>query len=250
MKHGSIITPRPRHLSHLRSRTKAGTFHPQPVNWFVKPPDGDLLGNDDYGDCDPVADFRLIQKWGGQCSKELALNRYTQLTGFSRNDPATDQGTDTNADMMSWCAFPIFDGGRAWPIYWAAIESTDYDQIHRALQRFPLLITIVLPKAVEQNPELWRGMPGGSSGMWEPTEPHRVLLGGWDGSYWTIETWGMHVPVSEAMMELMLTPGCVDVAIPHPDVAPDALNLDGIDFASLEIDLAAMGITTNAGKDT
>lgn len=237
-RRGSIISPRPVSLAHLSTRAVLAAA-PQPVNWFTKPADLDVLGNDKYGDCDPVADFRLIQLWGGQCTKQLALTRYTQLTSFDPAVPSTDQGTNTNLDLKAWCSFPIWDGLKAYPIYWAQVDPTDMNQVLRALQRFPLLITICLPAAVEQDPDSWASQPGKGS-QWAPRFAHRVLLGGWDGKYFTVYTWGMHVTVSTAMMTLFLTGGIVDVAIPHSSVAPDELDLDGIDFDALSQDLDAL----------
>lgn len=232
MKHGSIITPRPPGLPHLSHRATA--VLPAPVNWFKKSADGNMLGNDQYGDCDPAADFRIIQLWGGACTQTLALARYTQLTGFDAAIPSTDQGTDTNQDMKAWCSFPIFDGQNSWPIYWAQIDGSDLDQVGRALTRFPLLITFLLPVAIADKPELWAGSVG-TGPAWVPSEGHRVVLGGWTGTNWIVRTWGMDVLVSPAIMALMLA--VVDVPIPHPLAAPDELNLDGIAFDALAADL-------------
>src|ERR1700761_962077 len=64
------------------------------VNWFAKcPADGDPLGNDQVGDCEPVAKLRTIQvllsnaqgsNWAP--TKAMAFSLYQQYTGF---DPAT-----------------------------------------------------------------------------------------------------------------------------------------------------------------
>lgn len=239
MKHGSIITPRPKGLQEFHTRAKA--LAPKPVNWFKLPPDGDLIGNDDYGDCDPVADFRLIQMWGGKCNKELALNRYSQLTGFEASKPETDQGTDTNEDMRSWCAFPIFDGEKAWPIYWAQVDPTDGNQVLRALNRVPLLATLALPKAIEDTPERW-AYPPGRGPEWEFAAAHRVVLGAWDPLAWTVYTWGRYVKIHPETMRLMLSGGIIDVAIPHLQSAPDYLDLEGIDYDALAQDLKSLGI--------
>lgn len=243
MKHGSIITPTPDIVPEFAVRTtttQATAPVIKPVNWFTRfPPDGDALGNDDYGCCDPAADFRILQLWGGKCSRELVLGRYSQLTRFDQEFAETDEGTDTNMDMRSWCSFPIYDGERAWPTYWAQIPSHDLSQVLRALQRFPLLITLALPKAVESDPDAWVG-PIGSGAGWAPTEGHRVVLGGWDGSNWLVRTWGRDVPISDRMFQLMIGPGIIDVPIPHPMSAPDRFDLNGIAFDQLSNDLAQL----------
>lgn len=238
MKHGSIITPTPPGLPRLAHRATAVAA--KPVNWFMKPADHDMLGNDLFGDCDPAADFRIIQLWGGLCSQALALGRYSQLTGFNAAFSYTDQGTDTNMDMRAWCRFPIFDGKDIWPIYWAQIEPADFDQISRALTRFPLLATLLLPAAVENKPELWGGAVGTGS-AWAPSAAHRVVLGGWDGTDWTVESWGEYYKVSQNMLAHMLC--VVDVPIPHPMSAPDMVDLAGIDFDQLTADLDRIKFT-------
>lgn len=238
-KHGSIITPRPAGLPHLSARAAPVTA--APVNWFANhKADGDMLGNDRWGDCDPAADFRIIELWGGQCSRSLALGRYSLLTGFNPADESTDQGTDTNQDLAAWCSFPIYDGKTTWPIYWAQIiDPPDLGTVARALTRFPLLATILLPPAIANSPELWCGVMG-TGPSWVPSEAHRVVLGAWDGQAWTVRTWGMDVTVSMGMLEQMLC--VVDVPIPHPASAPDELNLEGIDFDALTADLAQLKV--------
>lgn len=239
MRHGSILTDRPDGLAELTSRV-AKAHAPAPlasIDWFKTRADGNLLGNDKYGCCDPAADFRLIQMWGGACTRQLVLERYSLLTGFNPTAPETDRGTDTAMDLNSWCAYPIFDGEKVWPIYWASVRAQDKAAILHALGLFPLLATICLPKAVEFEPERWKEMPG--SGLaWLPTEPHRVVLGGWDQAarLWSILTWGMIVKVSEPLMESMLERGCIDAAIPHPDLELPDFQLSGIDFNALEED--------------
>ncbi len=225
MKHGSILSERPAALAHLNARA-ADTAAFKPIDWFKDhPPDGDPLGNDDFGCCDPAADFRLIQLWGGECDQHLVLNRYSQLTGFSAAVASSDQGTDTNLDLRSWCAFPIFDGKVSWPIYWAQVAPVNGREVLRALQRVPLLGTIILPKAIDQSPEKWADPPG-SGDDWIPSEAHRVVIGGWDGTFWKVRTWGMDVKVHPMTMGLLLSGGIVDVAIPHPACAPEALYLE------------------------
>lgn len=246
MQYGSIITPRPALLPKFNARSST-VGQSVNVDWSkLVPPDGDMLGNDDYGCCDPAADFRIIQLWGGKCDKQLVLNRYAQLTGFRAGDVLTDNGTDTNLDMRAWCAFPVYDGENVWPVYWAQIEPNETDQLVRALQRFPLLATIVMPEAAADEPESWVNQPG-TGKAWEPTIAHRVVLLGADGNRWKLRTWGRDYWCSLEMFNLFIEQGVVDVPIPTVRDAPEDFDLDGIDFDALSNDMAAMGLHTTFG---
>lgn len=235
MRHGAIHAPRPAGVARLRDRATVPSG--LAVNWLERfPADGDALGNDRVGNCVPAADCQLIRLWGGAADGALALARYQMMTGC---DPATglpDVGTDTAVDMLSWCAAPILDrDGRPWPIYWASVDHTDETAIRLALTRFPLAITIGLPRAIADDPDRWSAAPGVG---WTPDEPHRVVLGHADASGWRVRSWGEDYVVSPALMRLMLL--AVDVPIPHPAAAPAHLELEGIDFAALEADLGAL----------
>jgi len=65
-----------------------------------------MLGNDDYGDCVWAGADHETMLWLAEAgvadptklfSNDTALGDYAQQTGFNRNDPNTDQGTDMEA---------------------------------------------------------------------------------------------------------------------------------------------------------
>lgn len=236
MKKGSILSPSPSAIANFTDRF-SGPIKFKPINHFLLPADGNEYGNDIFGDCDCVADFRLIQNWGGAITYDLVIGRYSQLTGFNPNIPSSDRGTDTNMDLQSWCNFPIFDGTKVWKILWSKIDPGDTDALLTALSRFPLLITIQLPPAVENHPDLWRGQPGPGK-AWVPRDCHRVLLGAWNGSNYVVYTWGRYVEISAAMLDLMLV--TVDVVIPHPDTMAPGKALHGLDLSALQCDLESL----------
>lgn len=236
MRHGAIHRPRPAGIARLTARVSLNAALPIP-NWFAKvPADGDCLGNDMYGDCVDAADCRLIQLWGGRIDRSIALSRYHQMTGFDIATGRPDDGSDTAADMASWCAAPILDlDGKPWPIYWASVDHTNETDIRAALAKGPLLITVGLPQAIADDPERWceNRQPG-----WAPDEAHRVVLGFADARGWRVRSWGRDYVVSRDLMRLMLL--AVDVAIPHPASAPAHLEWAGLDYAALEADLAKL----------
>jgi len=232
MRFGAIHSAHPAGLPRLSAR--AG-LTPVPIpNWLARfPADGDPLGNDDFGNCVDAADCQIIRLMGGRADRAMALARYQMNTGCP---PGPDNGSDTVVDMRNWCAAPIVDlSGQPWPIYWASADHTDVSEIGLALARFPLLITIGLPAAIADAPERWGDPP--QSG-WTPDEAHRVVLGFEDGRRWWVRSWGLDFAVDPDLLRLMLL--TVDVPIPHPSAAPPELRLDGLDYAALSADLAAI----------
>lgn len=235
MKRGAIHTPRPAGVARLAARA---TLAQAPVpNWFaLAPADGDCLGNDVYGNCVDAADCRLIQLWGGKIDKSIALNRYRQMTGFNLVTGLPDNGSDTSADMASWCAAPILDlDGKPWPIYWASVDHTDEEEILAALARLPLAVTIGLPAAIADSPERWSEAPQHD---WTAGEGHRVVLGSAGDRGWRVRSWGRDYTVSYDLMRLMLL--AVDAPIPHRAAAPAELQWSGLDYTALEADLATL----------
>lgn len=234
MRFGAIHTPRPAGIARLSSRVGAPSS-PIP-NWLARfPPDGDPLGNDDFGDCVDAADCQIIRIMGGKADRAMALARYTQ-TGFDLATGQPDNGSDTRADMLNWCAAPIVDlSGKAWPIYWASADHTDEADVENALRLFPLLITVGLPAPIANDPERWSEPPQPG---WTADEAHRIVLGYRDDKGWWVRTWGSDYAVSPALLRLMLL--AVDIPIPRPASAPSELQIDGLDYAALEADLAAL----------
>lgn len=235
MRFGAIHAPRPDAIARLSAR---GALTEAPIpNWFARfPADGDPLGNDDIGNCVDAADCQIVRLMGGRANRQMAMARYAMMTGF---DPATgqpDNGSDTSADMVNWCAAPIVDlDGRPFPIYWASVGHTDMAGVGGALARFPLVVTIGLPNQIAQYPERWREPPYPG---WTADEPHRVVLGNRTGAGWWLRSWGLDYPTHPDLLRLMLL--AVDVPIPHPAAVPPELQWAGLDYAALAADLATI----------
>ena len=71
---------------------------------------------------------------GGKANRAMALARYGMMTGFNPTTGQPDNGSDTSADLLNWCAAPIVDlDGRPWPIYWASVDHTDLAGVRAAL---------------------------------------------------------------------------------------------------------------------
>jgi hypothetical protein len=128
---------------------------PPSADWHAKcPADGDALSNDKYGCCVEVADSRIIQMrkavmWG-DATKPLVsdiLGRYTALTGFNLVTGQPDNGTDTVADMQSWCTHGIRISDQTLDVpYWSMAHPTDQNEVNLAIAHTgPVAITMLLP---------------------------------------------------------------------------------------------------------
>lgn len=202
-------------------------------NHFLKfPADADALANDRVGNCVTAARCQMIRLWGGTADEALAIRLYTAWGGYDPHTGTPDNGIDTLHAMFASVASPVVDSaGRQWPIRWAKAHHTDEDEIRAALARWPLEVTIGLPRQVAQEPGRWSEAPEPG---WTADEPHRVVLGFEDGAGWWVRSWGLDVPIHPDLMRLMLL--AVDVPIPVDGV--EALALDGVDFGGLGIGTA------------
>lgn len=173
--------------------TRVGTS--EPPNWFSAwnwhPDDGDILDNDELSDCVPAADLRLIQAWKARADiswpipVELVRLRYT-ATGGWLGTPETDLGTVTQADAFDWTISPII-AGEPYPVTWTIVEPGD---VLPALRHGPLLVTLGLEAAVQDDPGTWGTVASGP-----PASLHRVVAGAaLRGKLWCV-TYGMIVPV-------------------------------------------------------
>lgn len=75
-----------------------------------------MLGNDDYGDCVLAAAAHDAMLWGAfqgrpvEFTDEGVLSDYSAVTGFNKNDPSTDQGTDMQAAASYRMKVGVVDG--------------------------------------------------------------------------------------------------------------------------------------------
>jgi hypothetical protein len=199
VKHGAIHRP----------------FHPtigsalafQPVrsvavpNWFTKwnwPATGNILGNDQLGDCVEAADVVLIQGFAnslgfppivGADATELAETRYEQVSGWNGVVPGNDPGTITQVDAFAWQSVPIVAGGRSWAVDWHIVP---VDAVANALIQSPLLLTLGLCEDDEDDPDLWHNRPSSQSYVAQ----HRVVCGAADSNWWACRSYGNDYPIS------------------------------------------------------
>ena len=203
---GAIHVPAPSSIKRLAERASLHLMGaPAKADWFSKcPADGDPLGNDLVGDCDPVAKLRTMQvrvanAWGStwKPTKEGAFALYSALTGFNPDTLQPDNGTDTAQAMAYWVTYGIRLNDQTLDvIHWATIDPSDDHELAIAIAHTgPLQVTLALPAAA-QDLSTW-SQPPGSGPSWAPGSwgTHRVAVGAYDGKVRVCRTWGNDVPI-------------------------------------------------------
>lgn len=190
---GAIHQPRHECVANALPFTRVGTT--TPPNWFDtwnwRPNDGDILGNDRLSCCVAAADLRLVQAFKARAGikwrppVELVELRYEATGGWLRTDE-TDNGTVTQADAFDWSLSPIV-AGETYPVTWTIVEPTD---VLAALRHGPLLVTLGLEAAVQDDPLTW-----GRPAVGAPACLHRVVAGATTDGRLMCVTYGMIVPV-------------------------------------------------------
>lgn len=205
MKLGAIHQPTPTHIPFLAARARLDLMQaPATCDWFAKcPADGDMLGNDSYGDCCEVTDYRIIQvrranAWGDlwKPTEGMCLARYSALTGFNILTGQPDDGTITTTDMADWCTKGIrLDDQNLDVPHWCVVDPHNLQHVNLAIANGgPVAVTINLPIGAQSLD--WGKAPGTGTdwvaGSWGA---HRVPVGKYDSGERTCRTWGKDVGI-------------------------------------------------------
>jgi len=253
MKLGAHHRTQPLAVRPLSQRASLHLMIPPPhVDWHAKcPPDRDALSNDKYGCCVEVADYRIIQMrkanmWG-DATKPLVsdiLARYSALTGFNITTGQPDIGTDTVADMQSWCTHGIRISDQTEDVpYWSMAHPADQNEVNLAIAHTgPVAITMLLPIGA-QDLNAWSQAPG-TGPDWTPGSwgGHRVMCGKYDGNVRTIRTWGVDVAVHPEFWAAYVV--AVDATILHEWLTTTGLTPLGLDFDALRTDMTYVQVAT------
>lgn len=255
-RHGAIHVPAPDTVPHLGARARLTGLVPTSVDWLTKcPADQDPLLNDQLGNCVAVVPFRRFQTIDANKSNVVrliphsrVLNRYEMNGDYRPVDPdnpltnATDNGTDTLRDALNEVAAPLLlgPGGAPRPVWWGKVTPGDAAHVAIALKAAPLSITLGLPPALADDPFSWGNAPGSGTGWANPDawEQHRVLLGNLLNGFWTVVTWGLHIPIHP---EVLTVPGfvlAVDCFYEADEL--ENLSLAGADYDQMRADITAL----------
>lgn len=247
---GANHTPAPPAIKPLTARASLHLMSvPNTVNWFAAcPADGDSLGNDQVGDCDPVAKLRTMQvrranAWGDtwKPTQADAFALYTLFTGFNPITLKPDDGTDTAKAMAIWATQGIrLDSQNLDVVHWATVDPTDDRTISLAIAATgPVQVTLALPAAMEDL-STWSQPPGSGAG-WEPGSwgTHRVAAGAFDGLVRVCRTWGIDLPMHPDIWAAYAI--AVDASLSREWLTTTGLSPAGLDWNSLEADMAQLG---------
>lgn len=252
MKLGALHRPPPPSIRPLSERASLHLMSvPTSADWYIKcPPDGDPLGNDEYGNCVPVYRLRQVERWRANAhgdawmpNRDMALRDYAALTGFDAATGKPDNGTDVPIAMGAWASkgIHILDQSLSM-IRWATVDPANDDHLAIAIAHLGGVgITLALPEAL-MSPANW-AQPPGSTPDWAPLSAggyHRVGVGAFDGQERRCDTWGMVLTLHPGNWSRYVV--AVDAAVSMTDwldttgLAPAHLDLEALDG-----DLKAVG---------
>jgi len=243
---GAIHKPQPLAIRPLSARASVRRMTaPKAVDWHKQcPADDDALGNDEIGNCVPIADWRIIQirhavVWGDDTKPSQAdiMSRYTMLTGFDPQTGEHDMGTDTVTDMYDWSLHGIRVGNQTVDIpYWAIAHPHNRAEVNYAVAHCgPVAVTLNLPTAA-QDLSTWAKAPGFGSD-WDPGSwgAHRVVSGKYDADIRTIRSWGLDIDVHPEWWAAYAI--SVDITLSRGWMDTTGLTPSGLDYDALRADL-------------
>lgn len=203
-----------------------------------------MFGNDQYGDCVWAGAGHETQIWtaeGGApatFSNSGILAAYSAVTGFNRNDPNTDQGTDMQAAASYRRKTGILDSHRRRHKVGAYVALTpgDLNQLYTAMWLFGAVgIGIEFPAfAMDDfnNRQPWDVSHHNTKiegGHYIPVVGHHGLI--------SVVTWGREIGMTEAFYQRY---NDETIAYLSPEMLTGGVSLEGFNLAALQADLAAV----------
>jgi hypothetical protein len=249
---GAIFSRPPNVIRPFGARVSAHRLSAQASDWFAAlPADGEMYGNDKWGDCWPIARRWVIALTRAAAvgealrpAQQPILSDYTFLAGFNQLTGANDNGTDTSKGMADWCQSGVRVNDQTLDIRrWLTVDPTADAQLAIALWAAgPLMATWALPMAM-QDPSNWSVAPGASTDWTTPWAEHETVWGKSDGNaeFFT-RTWGQDLWVHPDVRRKF----CIHTDVPlnlaaGQWIGPHGLTPDMIDRDALNADIAMLG---------
>lgn len=224
---------------------------PASADWLGRVPEWPMYGNDRYGDCTFASPGHMIQAWTtyGQATtvtigEDAVLAGYSALTGFTPDDPSTDQGAYIQDVMGYWRKTGI--GGHKILAY-AAVDVRNLDEIEMALDLFGAVnVGINLPEsALDQFDagQPWDVVRGSRNAGGHCVPVGRYTDAGTTGDSLACVTWAKVQPLTQAFWEHYVDEAWI--AITEDWVNANGTNPLGLNLYNLGQDLQALTGTPN-----
>lgn len=203
-----------------------------------------MLGNDQFGDCVFAGAGHETMGWtaeggaGVQFTEDSCLSDYSAVTGFNRNDPDSDQGTDMEVAAKYRRKTGVVDGrGRRHKVAaYLDVKPGNINELKQAVYLFSAVgIGIKFPQsAMNQfnNHEPWSVVEG------SPIEGgHYVPVVGFDGHDFVVVTWGALQRVTVGFVKKYMDQG---LAYLSAEMLKAGKSPTGLNIKQLEADLKAL----------
>lgn len=217
---------------------------PEPVGNYKLVDRWQMLGNDRVGNCVIAGALHLVKLWSASTNRtlnlteQLAINIYSEFTGYDPSNPATDRGANMRSFLKHWLAtgLPDGDGGNHKIGAYVLLDPGDLEQLRAAIYLFGGVFTGVwLPEEameafIKRQP--WTVYPDDLN----PGGGHCIIYGGKDIVYNYAVTWGDVHPTDDAFYKQYNEES---YAVISPDMINDkGVTLEGFDLEQLRADLA------------
>lgn len=199
------------------------------------------LGNDKYGDCVEAGVLRLVQlreanaeRSSWQPTTDLAINLYSQWSGFNPQTGANDNGTDISV-MQERCATDGISIGIDLDVMLPFDVPTDTNNLNLITYNCGGVgLCWALPKSAEKMTDVWDvagdlNLPENIPGSWGG---HFTCSGKYDSNSRFIITWGYEVKVTPAFEAAYLV--AATGALSRRWFKANGMAPSGLDWAQIE----------------
>jgi hypothetical protein len=226
----------------LENYTAALPKAPASVDYAHGVPSYPMLGNDQYGDCAVVTPGHMEETWtyltqGKESSVTTAqiLKAYSAITGFDKNDPSTDQGSNPLDVLRYWRKTGIANRKI---LAFATVKPKDLTHVQQATWLFGgLYLALQLPNTAKKQ-KVWDVVSGSGSdsapGSWGG---HAVNITSYDQSGFTVITWGQRLKMTQRFLQTYCSEAW---AVLSSDWLKANKAPSGFDLATLQKDLSAV----------
>lgn len=203
-----------------------------------------MLGNDNFGDCVWAGAAHETMVWNNEAKKsvlfndDVVLSDYATVTGFNRNDPNTDQGTDMQvaASFRRKTGVLASDNTRHKVAAYLALNKGDVEQLKKAVYLFGAVgIGIEFPASAMD--QFNAGKPWSVVSGSQIEGGHYVPVVGYNKTYLYVVTWGKVQRMTWAFFKKYNDESVVYLS---QEMLTNGKTPSGFDLAQLQADLQTL----------